>query len=54
MTVSVALTGTGYDRVEGFQTAVPYVQQLSDSYVMMPGEGYWVHVPADTLWTVNW
>ena len=53
-TISEALAGTGYDRVEGFQAVSPYVQQLSDSYMMKPGEGYWVHVPADTLWTVDW
>ena len=52
--ISDALTGTGYDRVEGFNATAPYrLSQLADSYLMKPGEGYWIHVPADSTWTVD-
>jgi hypothetical protein len=52
-TIAEALAGTGYDAVEGYNTSEPYrLSQLADSYVMTPGEAYWVHVNADTVWTV--
>jgi len=53
--ISTALAGTGYDRsVESFNASAPYrISQLADSYMMKPGEAYWIHVPADTIWTVN-
>ncbi|MBA3044582.1 MAG: amidase domain-containing protein [Candidatus Thermoplasmatota archaeon] len=53
-TISEALAGTGYDLVEGFAASSPYIQVLGGSYVMKPGEGYWVRVPADTVWTIDW
>jgi hypothetical protein len=51
-----AFAGTGYDKpVEGFNASAPYrISQLSDTYMMKPGEGYWVHVPFDTVWVVDW
>lgn len=50
-----ALNGTGYDAVEGFDQAMPYnTIPLNDTYMMKPGEGYWVHVSADTFWIVDW
>jgi hypothetical protein len=53
--LSLALAGTGYDRVEGFDEAAPYhLSPLPDNYLMTPGEGYRVHVPADTTWLVDW
>ncbi len=52
--ISVALAGTGYDRVEGFMAGSPYIQVLDGSYLMKPGEGYWIRVPTDTIWTINW
>lgn len=54
--ITDALAGTGYDRpVEGFDGGNPYrITQLPDSYMMKPGEAYWVHVPADTVWIVDW
>jgi len=55
MTVALALWGTGADNVEVFDPAEPYlVREVGATYVMQPGEGYWVHVPADTVWTVDW
>jgi|GEM_PF-6240032 len=54
--ISTALAGTGYDRpVEGFSAAAPYrTTELADTYMMTAGEAYWIHVPADTIWVVNW
>ena len=54
--ISEALVGTGYDKpVEGYNASAPYrISQLADTYLMKPGEGYWIHVPADTAWIVNW
>jgi hypothetical protein len=54
-TVAAALAGTGYDKVEVCDLGEPYnLIEVPDTYVMQPGEGYLIHVPADTLWTVNW
>ena len=55
VTLEIAFSGTGMDGVEGSCAFSPYyLRELSTSYVMQPGEGYWVHVPADTTWTVDW
>lgn len=54
-TVANALWGTGCDRVEVFNATEPYlIKEVEATYVMKPGEGYWVHVPADSTWTVDW
>ncbi len=53
--VANALWGTGVDRVEVFNATEPYlIKEVEATYVMKPGEGYWVHVPADSTWTVDW
>jgi hypothetical protein len=54
--IATALVGTGYDLpVEGYNATAPYhISPLADTYMMKPGEGYWVHVPADTVWVVDW
>ena len=50
-----ALWGTGADRVEICNLTEPYlIKEASPTYIMKPGEGYWVHVPADTIWFINW
>jgi hypothetical protein len=55
MTVADAFWGTGATIVEVFDPNATYrTKSVSSSYVMKPGEGYWVYVPADTVWTVNW
>ncbi len=53
---SVALAGTGADIVSVFQSATPYVQDIYNlaSVTMQAGRGYWIHVPADTTWLVDW
>ncbi len=54
-TVANALWGTGADKVEVCDPAEPYrIREVGPSYVMKPGEGYWIHVPADTVWVVDW
>jgi parallel beta-helix repeat protein len=54
-TIAESLIGTGYDApVEGFNATAPYhISQLADIYMMKPGESYWVHVPADSIWIVD-
>ncbi len=53
--VADALWGTGADKVEVFDSGEPYnLKEVGPTYVMKPGEGYWVHVPADTVWVVDW
>ncbi|MCK4756987.1 MAG: exo-alpha-sialidase [Thermoplasmata archaeon] len=54
-TVANALWGTGADKVEVFNASTPYnLQAVDATYVMKPGEGYWVHVVADSVWVVDW
>ncbi|KYK26616.1 MAG: hypothetical protein AYK23_02780 [Candidatus Proteinoplasmatales archaeon SG8-5] len=54
-TVANALWGTGADKVMVCDTSEPYhIKEVGPTYVMGPGEGYWVHVLADTVWTVDW
>jgi parallel beta-helix repeat protein len=55
MTVGDAFWGTGASIVETFDSAAPYrTKVVGPTYIMRPGEGYWVYVPADTVWTVDW
>lgn len=54
-TVANALWGTGADKVEAFDPAEPYrIKEVGPTYVMKPGEGYWVHVVEDTVWVIDW
>jgi len=53
-TVGNALWGTGADKVEVFDSVSPYIKEVGPTYVMKPGEGYWVRVPADVVWTIDW
>jgi|GEM_PF-4465672 len=54
-TVANALWGTGADRVMVCDTSEPYhIKEVGPTYLMKPGEGYWVHVPFDTTWTIDW
>lgn len=53
--ISDALWGTGADRVMVCDTSEPYnIKEVGPAYLMKPGEGYWVHVTSDTVWTINW
>ena len=54
-TVGELKIATGATRVEGFNTTAPYrISELTDNHNLKKGEGYWVHVPADSVWVVNW
>ncbi|MFH0816437.1 MAG: hypothetical protein V1934_06450 [Methanobacteriota archaeon] len=54
-TASDTFWGTGADIVEVFDPAQPYMTKaVGPTYLMTPGKGYWVHVNADTVWTVDW
>jgi parallel beta-helix repeat protein len=54
-TVGVALWGTGSDKVEVCDSTDPYrTKEVGSTYIMKPGEGYWVHATYDTTWVVNW
>ena len=53
--VSMLKADTGAIIVEGFNGSAPYrISELPDDYVLQRGEGYWVNVPADVIWTVDW
>jgi hypothetical protein len=54
-TVADAFFGTGANRVEVFDPAEPYmIKEVAPTYTMKPGEAYWVRVPVDTIWTIDW
>jgi hypothetical protein len=54
ITVSVALWGTGTDMVEVMDPGSPtLLMEAEPDYVLSPGQGLWIHVPADSTWTVN-
>ncbi len=55
VTVGSAFFGTMADRVQVCDQSEPYhLKEIDGVYIMQPGEGYWVHVPADTVWVVDW
>lgn len=56
---SEALAGTGADMISIYDDTLPGSGSIRDytdltGVIMRPNFGYWVHVPADTLWTVDW
>ena len=54
-TVGVALFGTGADKVMIYDPGEPYrIKEVGPTYIMKPGEGYWIHVPVDSIWTVDY
>lgn len=54
-TVGNAFFGTGANRVEVFDPGEPYrIKEVGPTYVMKPGEGYWVHVPTNSVWKIDW
>ena len=55
ITVGDAFWGTGATMVEVFDPSAAYrTRSVGSTYVMRPGEGYWVYVPTTTTWTVDW
>ncbi len=53
-TVGEALAGTNWNRVEVFDPAPPYIKEVGAEYILWPGNGLWVRVPVDVIWTVDW
>jgi hypothetical protein len=52
-TVADLKADTGATRVEGYDPAPPYfLRVLGDAEVLQAGQGYWVMVAVDTVWTV--
>lgn len=55
LTVSEVFSGTGADRIEVFDLNQAYmINAVGPDYLMQPGEAYWVHVPVDTTWIIDW
>jgi hypothetical protein len=55
MTIGNVFWGTGADRIEVFDPASPsLIKEVGPTYMMKPGDGYWVRVPADVIWTGEW
>ncbi|MFO7618482.1 MAG: hypothetical protein R6W91_02320, partial [Thermoplasmata archaeon] len=52
---NVALALTGADIISVYKSTTPFVEDRTDldAVDMIPGNAYWVHVPAYTLWTVT-
>lgn len=55
VTMALALWTTGADHVEVYNATAEYLlMEVGPSYVMTPGQGYWVHVPFDAVWIIDW
>jgi parallel beta-helix repeat protein len=54
-TVADLKAETGATRVEGFDPSSPpyFLRKLLDVEALQAGEGYWIHVPANVIWTVQ-
>ncbi len=49
--VQDALFGLPYDMVEGYNSAMAYnLEVLTDTSMMVPGQGYWVHCTSASTW----
>ncbi|MFH0815294.1 MAG: sialidase family protein [Methanobacteriota archaeon] len=54
-TVASLKAATGATIVEGFKSSATYkTEVLGNAIVLGRGNGYWVYVPSDTSWTVDW
>ena len=54
-TVGMLKVQTGATIVEGFDGGAEYLTQpLPDGNVLQRGQGYWINVPTDVMWTVEW
>ncbi|MCK5291812.1 MAG: choice-of-anchor J domain-containing protein [Thermoplasmata archaeon] len=53
-TVTDALSTITYDRIEGFDPTGPYhLRELTGNDWMTAGQGYWIHVSSQQMWSVN-
>ncbi|TET90651.1 MAG: hypothetical protein E3J35_06125 [Methanomassiliicoccales archaeon] len=43
------------ERAEGFDPVAPpyFLRKLQDSDILLAGQGYWIQVPQDTIWTLT-
>ena len=53
------LSGTGWKEVYGYDEDAGvwhyYIKGVGGPLsTLQPGEGYWVHVTVDTVWTIDW
>ncbi len=53
-TVSDALSGIPYDYVQVYNATTETITTLAATDTMEPGNGYWIHVTADVVWSVKW
>ncbi len=53
--MGTTLAGAKKQKVEGYDSSDPpwYLRKLSESDIMSFGNGYWIHVSEDFLWTVT-
>ena len=52
-TVAEVKLATGADSIEGFNSTDPYMMEvMGDGDIMTIGNGYWIHVNADTSWII--
>jgi hypothetical protein len=55
MKASTALWGTGADVLMVHDPASPYrITEVPSTYILQPDEAYWIHVPFDTAWVIDW
>jgi|GEM_PF-5657791 len=55
MDAETALWGTGFDMIMIFDPGAPYrVTEVPLTHIMYPDNAYWIHVPFDTVWTIDW
>jgi len=53
-TVATALSGIPYDRVEAYDGgAAYYISEMGGSDTMSYGNGYWIKVTSDCIWTIT-
>jgi hypothetical protein len=54
--VTNAFSGVpAFQAANGYSAAATYkITTLPGTYMMTPGEAYWIQVSSDTTWTINW
>ncbi len=55
---ALALTGTNADMMAVYDSSSPSLMRdiIGDfsTEILQAGNGYWIHVPADVVWVINW
>ncbi len=54
-TVGDLKSQTGATNVEGFDASSPpyFLKTLNNTDVLLAGQGYWIYVPVDVMWTIS-